>query len=289
MAELIQILRHVLETKDPQLPNETRRIVIKEALQSYLLDFIYNHPRYRQLNFYGGTCLHVIYGLNRLSEDIDLDNTPGVNTTPLADDLLVYIQKRLAYPEVTFKAQQSSSDILHITLKFPFLAALDLTRDPGEALHVRLDISQHVQLSELHHTPVIFYSHSFVPVHFSLETMMAAKILACLERSYVRGHSAVSVKGRDYYDLLWMMQQNVRPLEVKLAQEGKVPYSVQTAFQTLKEKVAQIPVSALAEDLSPLFEQRNFIEAWLKHFHENFNMLAESYIQTGRIALRTLS
>jgi predicted nucleotidyltransferase component of viral defense system len=39
-----------------------------------VLDYLYNHTIYRRLNFYGGTCLHVVYGLNRLSEDLGFDN-----------------------------------------------------------------------------------------------------------------------------------------------------------------------------------------------------------------------
>lgn len=57
MASLIQTLQHILDSKDPLLPSETKRILLKEVLQAYVLDFIYNHPKYRRLNFYGGTCL----------------------------------------------------------------------------------------------------------------------------------------------------------------------------------------------------------------------------------------
>jgi len=64
MATLIQTLQNVLDGKDPLLAVETRRIILKEVLQVYTLDFIYNHRIYRRLNFYGGTCLHVVYGLN---------------------------------------------------------------------------------------------------------------------------------------------------------------------------------------------------------------------------------
>ena len=52
--------------------------ILKPAFQSLVLDYIYNHAHYRNLNFYGGTCLHIIYNLNRLSEDIDLDNSQGI-------------------------------------------------------------------------------------------------------------------------------------------------------------------------------------------------------------------
>jgi len=69
MATLVQAMQNLLSQKDPLLANETRRILLKEFLQTYTLDYLYNHPKYRKLNFYGGTCLHFIYGLNRLSED----------------------------------------------------------------------------------------------------------------------------------------------------------------------------------------------------------------------------
>ena len=70
MATLIQTLQNVLANKDPLLAVETRRIILKEALQGNVLDYLYNHPNFSHLYFLGGTCLHVVYGLNRLSEDL---------------------------------------------------------------------------------------------------------------------------------------------------------------------------------------------------------------------------
>ncbi len=62
MATLIQWLQNVLATKDPLLANETKRILLKEALQVFVLDYLYNHRSYRALNLYGGTCLRLVYG-----------------------------------------------------------------------------------------------------------------------------------------------------------------------------------------------------------------------------------
>jgi predicted nucleotidyltransferase component of viral defense system len=87
-------MQNVLSQKDPLLPNETKRIILKEFLQAYTLDFLYNHPTYRKLNFYRGTCLHVVYGLNRLSEDIDLDNTVGIDLINLEKDLLTFYRSQ---------------------------------------------------------------------------------------------------------------------------------------------------------------------------------------------------
>lgn len=278
MATLIQILQYALEQKDPLLASETKRTILKEALQAYTLDFLYNHPEYRHLNFYGGTCLHVVYALNRLSEDIDLDNSHAVALSELADDLLAYFRQTFGYSEATGKTQTGETGILRTTLKFPVLAALGLSRHVDEGLHLKIEVTHHPQVAVIRKTPVLIYGRSFVAAHFSLETMMAGKMLACLERNFQRGKAGADIKGRDFYDLLWFMQQKVQPLEEKLAKDGSQPYSVQTAMQGLSDKIQNIRTSDLAVDLYPLFERRTFIEAWLEGFHDNFSELVKNYL-----------
>ncbi len=279
MATLIQTLQHVLETKDPLLASETKRILLKEALQAYVLDYLYNHPTYRQLNFYGGTCLHVVYGLNRLSEDLDLDNGAGLDLSLLPDDLLSLSRKTLGCGEASVKSQQGENGILRITLKFPVLNALGLSPHADEALHMKVEISHHRQTAVIAKTPVFFHGRSFVPAHFSIETMMAGKMLACLERNFQRGRDGALLKGRDFYDLLWLMQKRVWPLEEKLAKDGTSSYSIQTAMSALQEKVSSIHPSGLAPDLLPMFESRTFVEAWLEGFHANFAEYAKFYVK----------
>lgn len=277
MATLIQSMQNVLSQKDPLLANETRRIILKEFLQAYTLDFLYNHPVYRKLNFYGGTCLHMIYGLNRLSEDIDLDNGDGIDLSNLENDLLAFYRSNVGYADVTARTQIGEWGVRRTTLKFPILYALGLTSHANEPLHMKVEVSQHKQISILRKTPVLVYGRSFVAAHFSLETMMAGKMLACLERNFQKGNKGATIKGRDFYDLLWFMQQNIQPLEEKLAKDGRQPYTVQSAMQMLGEKIAGLRESDLAEDLLPLFEQRSFIEAWLEGFKENFTEFRKNY------------
>lgn len=278
MATLIQVLQHVLDQKDPLLAPETKRILLKETLQAYVLDFLYNHPAYRRLNFYGGTCLHVVYELNRLSEDLDLDNSAGVDLSNLANDLSKMFANTLGYPETVAKAQQGEKGIFRLTLKFPVLNAMGLSAHPDEALHLKVEISHHRQVSIIQNTPVFYHGRSFVPAHFSLETMMAGKMIACLERNFQRGREGAFIKGRDFYDLLWFMQKGIRPLEEKLARDAEIPHTVPSAMAALKEKITGIRVDDLAVDLLPMFESRAFITSWLEHFHANFERYVRDYI-----------
>jgi predicted nucleotidyltransferase component of viral defense system len=278
MATLIQSLQNILENKDPILANETKRIILKEALQAYTLDFLYNHSIYRGLNFYGGTCLHVIYNLNRLSEDIDLDNSAGIDISNLENDLANWFRSNIAYVDIVTKTQRGEWGVQRTTLKFPILYTLGLSPYPNEALHLKVEISQHQQTAIIHKTPVFLFGHSLVASHFSLETMMAGKIIACLERNFKKGSGGVNIKGRDFYDLLWFMQQKIQPLEEKLLKDGKEPYPPHKAIKLLSEKIAKIKTSDLAVDLLPLFEQRSFIEAWLESFHPNFAAYSKYYL-----------
>lgn len=278
MATLIQTLQHTLDSKDPLLPLETKRILLKEVLQAYVLDFLYNHPKYRRLNFYGGTCLHVVHELNRLSEDLDFDNGAGVDLANLPDDLTGLFRKSLQYAPAETKSQRGENDILRVTIKLPVMNELGLSPYRNEALHLKVEVSHHKQIAVIQNTPVFYLGRSFVPSHFSLETMMAGKMIACLERNFQRGRDGAFVKGRDYYDLLWFMQKSIQPLDEKLAKDGEEPYTVRSAMLALKEKIAGIAVADLAVDLMPMFESRAFIEAWLENFHANIERFVAGYI-----------
>jgi hypothetical protein len=216
--------------------------------------------------------------LNRLSEDIDLDNSNGIDLSDLEGDLLTFFRTNIGHTEVTAKTQLGEWGIRQTTLKFPILYTLGLTAHANELLHLKVEVSQHKQISIIRKTPVLVYGRSFVTAHFSLETMMAGKMLACLERNFQKGSDGAAIKGRDFYDLLWFMQKKVQPLDEKLAKDGTNSYSVTSAMQLLGEKIAGLKTADLAVELLSLFEQRTFIEDWLEGFKDNFKELLKNYL-----------
>ena len=56
-----------------ELDVKTRRNKLKEALQYYVLNFIYHHPAYSKWVMYGGSALRIIHGLDRMSVDLDFE------------------------------------------------------------------------------------------------------------------------------------------------------------------------------------------------------------------------
>jgi hypothetical protein len=77
------------------------------------------------------------------------------------------------------------------------LHALDLSPHSSEVLHIKVEVSHDEPVTIILHTPVLAYGPSLGATHFSLEIMLAGKMLACLERNFKRGRSGSQIKG-DY-------------------------------------------------------------------------------------------
>ncbi|MEK7084400.1 MAG: nucleotidyl transferase AbiEii/AbiGii toxin family protein [Patescibacteria group bacterium] len=116
-AELKRLIR-----ESPTEKALFRRNILKEYLQIVVLDFMYSHPVYGQLVFYGGSCLAQCYGLPRLSEDLDfVDLNGAVDIKLLAEDLARYFNEKTDINAV------NTMQKFRVHLKFPILRELGLS------------------------------------------------------------------------------------------------------------------------------------------------------------------
>ncbi len=281
MEAIVEELRKKLnEPEILRADAETRRTVVKDTLIPYFLKFIYGHKSYRQLAFYGGSCARVVYGLERMSEDIDLDNSAGVEMKDFDQELKKYIRGELRLKTGEVYAQ-AGEIIRRWTVRLPILYDLRLSKNPSEKLHVKLEVSPQQQTAVIVKTPLVRSGKSMVITHWSKETLMAGKLIACLERVWRKGtDKSISVKGRDWFDLIWYMQQRVKPLEEKLLKDAKAACTTRQTFSELGKKIAKIKPIELTTDLIPLFPEKIFVEEWVKNFKEFFKRYAAFY-KTG--------
>lgn len=110
--------------------------------------------------------------------------------------------------------------------------------------------------------------------HYDIETLMAGKMIACLERVFKKGDTGIEIKGRDFYDLIWYMEKGVDPNPLRLEDGG---YTVKKAFSALDDKVESITSRGLRIDLDPLFPSSNFIRGWCDNFHDLYSRYREQY------------
>lgn len=254
------------------------RMLAKDFFISYFLSFIYNHKNYRRLIFYGGTCSRVVYGLERISEDIDLDNSDGVDLTNLADELVEYIKHNLQINGADVYCQKGEWGIQRWTVRMPIMKELGLSPNPTEKLHLKIEISRHQQIRDVEVTPVLRHGQTMAIRHFDEASLFSGKIIACLEREWKKnGKDGIKIKGRDYFDLIWFMSRRVKPNEKKLARDAKKTYTMQSAMQALGKKIKLISKEDLLKDLQPFFPQPVFVEEWVKNFKEFFERYAAFY------------
>ena len=227
MNKIILELKNIIE-ENKNASNLFKRNLLKDYLQILALHYIYSQEKYSDLIFYGGSVLAHCYKLPRLSEDLDfIDIGNKIKNEELADDLKKYFKKEVGL-SVKIKNQK-----FRIYLKFPILKDLGLSdSDQTDLLFLKVEIFKGFDFCRKYETeiiPLFKYNQSVLIKTFDLPTLMATKIRAILYRQWSKkdksGKVLVSVKGRDYFDLMWYLQKEVEPnfkcLEIKNKEELK--------------------------------------------------------------------
>lgn len=250
---IITNLRAVIEAHRGVSPPYLRNL-LKEELQNYVLEFVYNSPQYQQLIFTGGTCLRKIYNLPRLSEDLDFDYDQAFDLNQFALDITRFFEQHLQYAELQTKLTGSQQTLF---LKFPLMQALGLGQ-ASEVLFIRCDFAAvAVEARAWRPTEVVTLTSPTASLFlrcYTLPALFAHKIQAFLSREYFQGREqTVPVEGRDVYDLVWFIEQskreNLQPHWVWLQKSlGLSPVAIAEACVA---KVETIEEKSVLNDLQP--------------------------------------
>ncbi len=232
MADLIRTLQFLIRQEQSENKNQGR---IEQYIYPFILDFLYNHSVYRKLNLTGDACLHYIYGLPQFPEKLVLNNNSGIALDDFTDEIRSYFNYEAGFPEFEIGEQIGNQWTIRKYLSFP------LSSDSNSSeTSVRIEIWNHPERASIAYTPLFLGGFSFVPAHFTIETIMAGYLLECLETPVFEETSAESEAVWLLWDLLWMMKKGIQPDEQKLVSEGKRPYTVQTAMLLLMDRVNAI-------------------------------------------------
>lgn len=191
-----------------------RRNILKEYLQIVVLDYLYAHQVYSRLIFYGGSCLAQCYGLPRLSEDLDFVDIEGnIEIDMLSNDLAKCFNDGSDLNVV------SSTQKFRVLLKFPILKELGLAGEgDSDLLMLKIEVFRDdgtLGACPVELVPLFKMNRSIIVRVFDLPTLMATKIRAVLHRKWEKtdksGKILATVKGRDYFDLMWYLGKGVVP------------------------------------------------------------------------------
>ena len=105
-----------------QYPDRLRRFeraILREYLQYKLLQAIFDSRYTAKLSFLGGTALRIVYGNNRFSEDIDLDNF-GLSW-PEFEDVIQVAKRFMQLEGFEVEIRNIAKNAYRCYLKFPTL------------------------------------------------------------------------------------------------------------------------------------------------------------------------
>jgi predicted nucleotidyltransferase component of viral defense system len=230
-----------IENNYPENLRGYKRFILREYLQHKLLQIIFDSEYANQFCFLGGTCLRIVHGNTRFSEDLDFDNfLMGEETFEKLADVLKIQLEREGY-KVEMKTIYKGA--YHCYIRFPeILFREGLSGHREERILIQLDTEpQHfgfVPDKYLLNRFDVFTQIFITPV----DILLAQKFYAICNRE--------RNKGRDFFDVAFLLslvdKPNYEYLQLKL--------EVSNAKQ-LKEKIldrcSKINMDEMAKDVAP--------------------------------------
>lgn len=190
------------EAERRRIPLVKKRAILREFLQVKFLINFYRLPSCQKLSFIGETSLRLLRGLDRFSEDLDFDNF-GLETKSVKElfQKVTAVFKREKFRlEFDFKKSKNGG---RGRLRFPdLLYQLGISRHPKEKLMIRLDFTNQRRIE----TEVLLLSEFGMSERIitnTLPVLLSQKTKALISRRETRG--------RDFYDIYWLLSRKVKP------------------------------------------------------------------------------
>lgn len=247
----------------PETLHRFPRFLLREYLQYKLLEIIYTSPYANQLCFLGGTCLRIVHGNQRFSEDLDFDNI-RLNGKEL-NEITKAIQKGLTREGYEVEIKQVMRRAWHCYIRFPGLLYQEgLSGYQEEKILIQLD----TEPQEYDYEPEEFILSKF-EVFTTIKTtppplLFAQKLFAILKRP--------RKQGRDFFDVVYVMGKNIKPDFNYLKIKANISNPTQLKASIL-DICDDLDMKKLAADVEPfLFEPkaRDKVVKFPEYFQQSF-------------------
>lgn len=175
------------------------KFIIKEYIQLLILDYLSTTPFIRKITLIGGTCLRLVKGIDRFSEDLDFDckNLEKDDFIEMTNGVLLFLQRNGL--DVVIKDRENTKlSAFRRSYYFPgFLFDLGLTGHREERFLLKIESEDQL----VHYDPVLVNIKGcgfFFPMPVPPDNILCSmKITAMLNRK----------KGRDFYDVMFLLGQ----------------------------------------------------------------------------------
>lgn len=208
--------------------------------------------------FYGGTCLRLLHGLTRYSEDMDFSLTeknPNIHLENYFPAIIEEFKLVGLDVELTKKEKKIFGRVESAFLKED-TEAYDITFQTRKMMKVKIELDTDPPLSFETEQKLLTEPYPFYVTSMSLPCLFAGKIHALVYRAWQR-----RVKGRDWYDFEWYVRKNI-PLSFTHLRERIHEFTGewldQAAFmQQLNDKLANTSIDMVKKDVMPFIYGRS--------------------------------
>ncbi|HUX84014.1 MAG TPA: nucleotidyl transferase AbiEii/AbiGii toxin family protein [Chitinophagaceae bacterium] len=225
----------------PEPLRRHKRFLLREYLQCKILQILFESEYASKFSFLGGTCLRIVHGNNRFSEDLDFDNFQLEEKS--FEQVGSRIEKELSREGYSVEMKTVLKGAYHCHIRFPeILYREGLSGHMEEKILIQLD----TQPQNFPFKPDRFLLNRFDIFTQILvtpkELLLAQKFYAVLNRK--------RSQGRDFFDLVFLLSLTDRPdygfLDMKLGITH--PDVLKTA---ILEKCNTIDMEKMARDVTP--------------------------------------
>lgn len=189
----------------------------KELLQHCFLFALSKVDFFSHAAFHGGTCLRIVDGIDRFSEDLDFIQTNSNTTTKELADIMDEAVQHLKKMGLEFEITHNNinNNIQKIWIKEGNLAKRFLDKNPKFVMQVaKLKIKIEIDNDPPEGSTLTEVSLKF-PEEFKItiqdhNSSFSGKLHAVLCRNFLMGETTY-IKGRDYFDLDWYLTSKIKP------------------------------------------------------------------------------
>ena len=240
-----------------------------EVMQKIALAGLSRGGFFEKAAFYGGTCLHLLHGMPRYSEDMDFSLLEPDRDFQFEDYFPAVVEEfKLAGKDVEIKMKRKGQPS---AIESAFLKESSDVFDIGFTTEKRLKVKIEVDIDP----PPKFETEMKTVASprtcwirsYALPDLFAGKVSAALFRKWKR-----RVKGRDWYDVVWYICHHV-PLDiahlVERAKESEPGADVSTPGKVIAafdEKIASIDFVGAKADVEPYVVDKSELDVWSAEF-----------------------
>lgn len=255
----IKIIEERLKEYAPVSPRDELN-ALKEITQEIALCALDRGGFFGAAAFQGGSCLRIVHGLNRFSEDLDFILFKQ-DKTFVWEPFLKSLQLEFKLYSLEFDVIDRSQADRAVKMAFlkdsSFGKVFIFTHPRGpsdkQTIKIKLEIDTNPPMGSEFEKNFINFPYAFSIVSQDLPSLFASKCHALLCRPFI--------KGRDWFDFVWYVSKKIVPNYVHLTQ------AINQAGPWKKQNI-KVTKSWLIESLTEKIEKIDWVNA--KHDAENF-------------------